>query len=210
MVRFYGYLKPYAAKFWLIFILLLGVAAFDLAKPWLFGRVIDAATLGHTWQEVLPYLIVFLAVVLIRSAVLMARNYLLQKTGMRVTCDMRVSIFSHLQKLSLKFYEERHTGKIVSRISEDTGAMHNLVTGASVNMIGDIITVFGVLILLICSNWKLAFLTYAVLPFFLFNFLWHRRRLKVEARIHRRNWDRVLGFLNERIASTRLVKAFST
>lgn len=210
LVRFYGYLKPYAGKFVLIFLLLIGVACFDLAKPGLIGKVIDAATYKDDWGDVLPYLLIFLAVVLVRSALLLGRNYLLQKTGMRVTCDMRVSIFSHLQKLSLKFYEERHTGKIVSRISEDTSAMHNLVTGASVNMIGDIITVIGVLICLLYSNWKLALLTYAVLPFFIFNFLWHKRRLKVEARIHRRNWDRVLGFLNERIASTRLVKAFAT
>jgi len=210
LVRFYGYLKPYAAKFWGIFFLLLGVAILDLVKPRLIGKVIDVATQEDLWSRVLPYLIIFLVVVLVRSGVLIARNYLLQKTGMRVTCDMRISIFSHLQKLSLRFYEERHTGKIVSRISEDTSAMHNLVTGASVNMIGDIVTVLGVLVVLLYSNWKLALLTYAVLPFFLFNFLWHKKRLKVEARIHRRNWDRVLGFLNERIASTKLVKAFAT
>jgi subfamily B ATP-binding cassette protein MsbA len=210
MVRFYGYLKPYLGKLGFIFLLISLVSGLDLAKPWIIGKVIDAVIASRPWNSIQFYLWLFLAVVLGRSGLLLARNYLLQRTGMRVTCDMRVSIFSHLQKLSLKFYEERHTGKIVSRISEDTGAMHNLVTGASVNMVGDLVTILGVLVVLMRSNWQLALVTYAVLPFFVFNFLWHRRRLRVEARIHRRNWDKVMGFLNERIASTRLVKAFAT
>lgn len=210
MVRFYGYLKPYFGKLAFIFFLIFLVSSLDIAKPWLIKKVIDAVIASDPWLSIQVFLWLFLAVVLCRSAVLLARNYLLQRTGMRVTCDMRVSIFSHLQKLSLKFYEERHTGKIVSRISEDTSAMHNLVTGASVNMIGDLVTILGVLVVLMFMDWKLALVTYAVLPLFVFNFLWHRRRLRVEARIHRRNWDKVLGFLNERIASTRLVKAFAT
>jgi subfamily B ATP-binding cassette protein MsbA len=210
IVRFYGYLKPYTGKLVLIFALLLCVSGFELCKPWLIGKVIDAAAKGEAWRDALPYLALFCLVVVVRSAALLARNYLLQRTGMRLTCDMRINIFSHLQKLSLKFYEQKQTGKIVARITEDTGAMHNLATGASVNMIGDIITIAGVLVFLLWSNWKLALVTYVVLPFFVVNFLWHRRRLRIEARKHRRNWDRVLGFLYERISSNRLVRAFAT
>jgi ATP-binding cassette, subfamily B, bacterial MsbA len=210
MARFYGYLRPYLGQLGFTLLLLVLVSALELAKPWLIGRVIDTAATGKLWKEVLPFLWIFLAVIFLRSGLLLARNFLLQRIGMRVTCDMRISLFSHLQKLSLKFYEERHTGKIVSRISEDTGAMHNLVAGASVNMISDAITIVGVLIVLLQANWQLAVMTYAVLPLFIFNFIWHQRRLRVESRIHRRNWDKVLGFLNERIASTRLIKAFAT
>jgi subfamily B ATP-binding cassette protein MsbA len=129
---------------------------------------------------------------------------------MRVTCDMRVELFRHLQTLSLRFYDARHTGKIIARISNDTGALYNLVTGASVNLLGDLVTIVGVLVVLLRSDWQLALLTYAILPFFVINYLWHRRRLRVESRRHRRNWDRVMSFLHERIASTRLVKAFAT
>ncbi len=209
LVRFYAYLRPYAGKLSAILVLLLMVSALELAKPLLIGKIIDAANTGGAWQHSLWFLGLFLLVVLLRSGILLARNYLLQRTAMRVTCDMRVGIFAHLQKLSLKFYEGRQTGRIVSRISEDTSTVHSLVTGASVNLIGDLVTVLGVLVVLLYANWKLALLTYTVLPFFLFNYLWHRRRLRVESRMHRRNWDRVLGFLHERISSTRLIKAFA-
>ncbi len=210
MFRFYGFLKPYRKELALIFLLIVLVAMAELARPMLIGFIMDEANTGSSWAQVMPFVLAFLAAVLIRSVLLFARNYLLQRTGMRVTCDMRIGIFTHLQKLSLKFYDKSHTGKIISRITDDTNAMHNLVTGASVNMLGDIITTVGVLGVLLYSNWQLALLTYAMLPLFLVNYFWHRRRLRVENRIHRRNWDTIMGFLHERIASTRLVKAFAT
>ncbi|MEO7931798.1 MAG: ABC transporter ATP-binding protein [Chthoniobacterales bacterium] len=208
--RFFSYLVPYRGRFLVVLLLLLTVAALELVRPYLVGAVIDRVTRTQPWSGILWLLAGFSAAVVFKVFATLARNYLLQKTGMRVTCDMRINIFAHLQKLSLRFYDERQTGKIVTRVANDTGAMFSLVSGASVNLIGDLVTVSGVLVVLACTHWKLALVTYCVLPLFLMNFFWHRRRLRVEARRHRRNWDKVIGFLNERIASSRLVRAFAT
>jgi len=208
--RFIPYLLVYWRKLVVIFGLILLVTGLDLLRPKLIGMIVDGANRHAAWGWVVLLLGVFFVAVAGRSIALLARNYLTQRTGMRVTCDMRVQIFSHLQSLSLRFYDARHTGKIVSRISTDTGALHSLITGASVNLIGDMITVVGALVFLLCIKWQLALVCYAILPFFVANYLWHRRRLRVESRRHRRNWDRVMSFLHERIASTRLVRAFAT
>ena len=207
--RFYGYLKPYSGTLTLIFCQLVAITLLDLVRPLLIGKMIDAATQDKAFSAIKFFIWIFLAVILVRAVILLMRNYMMQRAGMRVTCDMRVMIFSHLQKLSLRFYEDKHTGKIVSRISDDTGSVHSMVTGASINLIGDAITIVGVLIALWFSNWILALITFAFMPLFLFNFLWHRRRMRVESRIHRRNWDKVIGFLYERVASARLIKAFA-
>jgi len=208
--RFLPYLVPYWRKFAVIFCLILLVTGLELIRPKLIGMIVDEAVRGQSWTTALTLLGIFLVSVVGRSAALLTRNFLIQRTGMRVTCDMRVNIFRHLQNLSLRFYDARHTGKIVGRISNDTGAFHNLVTGASVNLLGDMVMIVGVLVILLATNWKLALLTYAILPFFLYNYFWHKRRLRVESRRHRRNWDSVLSFLHERISSTRLVRAFAT
>lgn len=208
--RFFPYLFPYWRKLTVIFVLILLVTGFELVRPKIIGMIVDEAAAGQSWQKAIWLLAIFLVSVVGRSAALLTRNFLMQRTGMRVTCDMRVNIFRHLQNLSLRFYDARHTGKIVSRISIDTGAFHNLVTGASVNLLGDLVMIVGVLVILLSTNWKLALITYLVLPFFLINYFWHKRRLRVESRRHRRNWDSVLSFLHERIASTRLVRAFAT
>jgi len=208
--RFLPYLCVYWRRLIVIFFLLLIAAGFDLVRPWLIGRIVDEAAKVQPWATVMWPLGFFLLSVLGRSISILSRNYYTQQTGMRITCDLRVDLFRHLQSLSLRFYDSRHTGKIVHRISGDTAAIHSLVTGASVNFIGDIITIIGVLIVLANAHWPLAVVTYTLLPLFVMNYLWHRRRLRVESRTHRRNWDRVMSFLHERIASTRLVRAFAT
>jgi len=208
--RFIPSLLVYWPNLIVIFLLLLTVTSLDLLRPFLIGRIVDEASKGADWNSVAWILVVFFFAIVARSIVLLGRTFLTQRTGMRVTCDMRVAIFRHLQSLSIRFYDARHTGKIVSRVSTDTGAVHSLVTGASVNLIGDVVTIAGVLVVLINANWQLALLTYAILPCFVANYRWHRRRLRVESRQHRRNWDQVMSFLHERISSTRLVRAFAT
>ena len=207
--RFIPSLLVYWPRLAGIFVLLIIAAVLELVRPYLIGRIVDLAAAKQPWMSLVGILAAFLGAVMGRSGVILVRNYFMQQTGMRITCDMRVAIFRHLQSLSLRFYDARHTGKIVSRISTDTSALYSFVTGASVNLIGDAVTLIGVMILLYNANWKLALLTYAILPLFIGNYRWHRRRLRVESRRHRQNWDKVMSFLHERISSTRLVRAFA-
>ncbi len=210
LVRFLPYMAVYWKQLTFIFMLVLVVAGCDLLRPYLIGHIIDAANESRPWGSLLNLLEILLLITIGRSLTLLTRNFLTQVTGMRITCDMRVATFQHLQSLSLRFYDARHTGKIVARVSNDASALHTLVTGASVNLLGDIVTILVALGVLMHANWKLAIVTYAILPFFVINYVWHRRRLRVESRKHRQNWDRVMSFLHERIASTRLIRAFAT
>jgi ATP-binding cassette, subfamily B, bacterial MsbA len=208
--RFSRYLQPHLRLLSLILFLLFCVTGLDLLRPYLIGLIIDLAAAQKAWLEVLLPLFLLLVTILGRGLFLLARNRLMQLVGMRVTCDLRIALFAHLQKLSMRFYDERHTGRIIARISHDTSVIYNLITGASVNLIGDLLTMSGVLVVLLVQNWKLALVTYLILPLFVANYLWHRRRLRVESRLHRRNWDSVMSFLHERITSTRVVKSFAT
>jgi subfamily B ATP-binding cassette protein MsbA len=210
-----------------VFLLIILVSLFSLIFPALTGWIIDFANGNRPknmawlldlivpktllgWSAILPLLIFFGVLLVARAAALLTRNHLMQTTGMHVTCDLRIAIFSHLQKLSLKFYEERQTGRVVARVTEDAGSMHMLVTGASVSLIGDLTLALGVFVLLFFLNWQLALISVILVPLFVFNYFWHRRRMRFESRRHRRNWARVVGFLNERIANNRVVRAFAT
>ena len=203
------YFRPYARELTGVFLLIILVSLFSLVFPRLVGRVVDLAGQPDGWRRILPLLGIYGVVLVFRTLTLLGRNHLMQVTGMRITCDLRIAIFSHLQKLSLRFYEERQTGRVVSRVTEDAGSMHMLVTGASVSILGDLTTAAGVLVWLFYLNWKLAIISALIIPLFLFNHLWHRRRMRMESRRHVRNWMRVLGFLNERIANNRVVRAFA-
>jgi subfamily B ATP-binding cassette protein MsbA len=204
------YLRPYRAQLVTVFSLIVLVSILSLVFPRLMGWIVGDITKPNGWIKIEPLLLAYGIALFLRTLALMTRNHLMQTTGMRVTCDLRIAIFSHLQKLSLRFYEERQTGRVVSRVTEDAGALHILVTGASVTLIGDLTTSLGVLIYLFYLNWKLALLSVLVTPLFVFNYAWHRRRMRLESRRHRRNWSKLVGFLNERIANNRVVRAFAT
>jgi len=210
LLRASRYLLPYKLQLAGVFLLIIVVTLCSLSFPRITGKVFDFATKPDGWPHILPYLGAYALILMLRSIAQMSRNFLIQQNGMRVTCDLRIAIFSHLQKLSLKFYEERQTGRIVGRVVDDSSAIHNLVTGASVTLVSDLITAVGVFFWLFILNWKLAIFSAILTPLFVANYRWHRRRMRMESRRHRRNWARVLGFLNERIANNRVIRAFAT
>jgi len=227
LLRASVYLRPYKPQLACVFLLIILVSVFSLVFPTLTGWIIDFVNGKRStmfawlldlivprnvvgWAAILPLLIFNALLLVARATALLTRNHLMQTTGMRVTCDLRVAIFSHLQKLSLKFYEDRQTGRIVTRVTQDAGSIHMLVTGASVTLLGDLTQSIGVFILLFFYNWQLALTTLIFVPLFIFNYFWHRRRMRLESRRHRRNWARVVGFLNERISNSRVIRAFAT
>jgi subfamily B ATP-binding cassette protein MsbA len=210
LVRASTYLRPYKLQLAAAFGCILLFTLCSLAFPALTGKIIDHATKPNGWPQIFPLLVFYLVFLFFRSFAQLVRNYIIQRTGMRVTCDLRIAIFSHLQKLSLKFYEERQTGRIVGRVIDDSVAIHNLVTGASVTLFTDLFTATGVFFYLFYYNWKLAFVSVVLAPLLIFNYRWHRRRMRFESRRHIRNWHRVMGFLNERVANNRVIRAFAT
>ncbi|MCE0482776.1 MAG: ABC transporter ATP-binding protein/permease [Methylacidiphilales bacterium] len=205
-----AYLRPYTRDLVVTFFLIFAVSFCSIAYPPIVGKVIDHATHFSGWAPIESLLILYGILLVVRTLAILGRNHIMQTTGMKVTCDMRIAIFSHLQKLSLKFYEDRQTGRIVARITEDGTSIYSLVTGASVTLLGDIFTAAGVLIYLFSVSWKLALISLVLIPLFLVNYRFHRRRMRMESRRHMRNWMRVVGFLNERIANNRVVRAFAT
>ena len=210
LLRASAYLKPYKLQLTGVFALIIVFTLCSLAFPRISGKIIDHAPKPDGWSAIVPLLAAYLVILVLRSFVQMLRNYFIQENGMKVTCDLRIQVFAHLQKLSLKFYEERQTGRIVGRIIEDSTAIHTLVTGASVTLLTDLITAFGVFFWLFYLNWKLASVSVILTPLFVVNYRWHKRRMRMESRRHSRNWSRLLGFLNERVANNRVVRAFAT
>jgi subfamily B ATP-binding cassette protein MsbA len=128
---------------------------------------------------------------------------------MRLVCDMRIRVFAHLQSLSLRYFDTNQTGRTIARVTQDTNEVYQLTNGFLINLIADSVTVFCVLGFLFWIEWRLALAVTAVLPFFVLNYLYHRKRMRQESRVHRDNWDQVMGFLNERVAAARVIKSFA-
>jgi len=207
--RFLGYLKGYGGQLALAALLILSVSVLMLPYPMIMREMIDGALPRKDLRELAILMGLFAAVFMARGCLSYMNRFVLQRVGMRITCDLRKDVFAHLQTLSLKYYDNRRTGQIVARVAEDTGALFTLVAGVLVNLLSDSVTVLAIIVVLFLINWKLALTALIVLPFFVLNYRAFRKTLRRLSRRHRRNWDRVIGFLHERVASTRLVKSFS-
>lgn len=206
--RFSGYLKGYGGQIALAVALVLAVTILTLPYPLIVRVMLDDALPHKDGRKLLWLMALFLALFLARGGLSYLNRHVLQCMSMRITCDLRKDIFRHLQTLSIKFYEGRQTGRIVARVTQDTDAVFVLISNVVVSFLSDALTLLGVLVMLFWIDWKLALLTLAVLPFFLLNYRLSQNKLRRLSRRHRRDWDRVVGFLHERVAGARLVKTF--
>ena len=207
--RFLQYLKGYEGQIGLAITLILAGAALSLPYPMIVREMLDVALPRRDWHLQKMLMLIFLANFVLKNSLQYLNRYILQRLGHRVTCDLRQDLFAHLQTLSMKYYESHQTGKIAARVSNDAGAVYSLITSVLVNLINDSVSLLTVVGMLFWLKWQLALVVVAVLPLFLLNYRLSVKRIRILSRRHRRNWDRVLGFLHERVASARLIKSFS-
>ena len=206
--RFLGLCRPHAAKIVLGVALILLATFLTLPAPWILKIIIDKALPSKDLHLLAQLLAVFTVLFLLRAWLTMVRNRVLQNAAMRLVCDLRIRLFAHLQTLSLRYFDDNHTGETVSRVSQDTGEVYTLTNGFLINLIADSVTIVVVVGFLFYVDWKLAMATCAVMPLFVINYLYNRRRMREESRKHRQNWDKVMGFLHEKVSSARVIKSF--
>ncbi len=129
--------------------------------------------------------------------------------GNRVVFDIRQQLYRHLQRLSMRYFETRSTGRIMTRILYDVHAIQQTLTGNLVDIITNSTTVLFVMVLVFAINWRLALIAVAVLPLYVLNFLaWQPiiRRMSTEAR---EQFSEISGRLNDAISGIRIIKAFT-
>jgi len=93
------------------------------------------------------------------------QTYFMQWTGQKVMFDLRSQIFRHLQRMHVAFYDKNPVGRLVTRVTTDVDALNEMFTSGVVSIFEDFFVLVGILGIMLCMNWKLALITFAVLPF---------------------------------------------
>jgi ATP-binding cassette subfamily B multidrug efflux pump len=93
------------------------------------------------------------------------QTYFMQWTGQKVMFDLRSQIFRHLQRMHVAFYDKNPVGRLVTRVTTDVDALNEMFTSGVVSIFEDLFVLAGILGIMLCMNWKLALITFAVLPF---------------------------------------------
>ena len=177
-----------------------------------------AATLAHTLlgrefhYTLVDWLIIILFVIIIYYAIFGILSYLctyvMTWISQRILFDLRNKVFSHLQSLSMHFYESQGTGQILSRVMEDVASLRNLATETTIQIVTDTVTFILMLSLMLYWNWKLTLFSLLIFPLIIGNYHIFIQRLRPMWRQWRHKWADIATGMYEAVAGAKVVKAF--
>ncbi len=207
--RFLVYLRPYRGPIFLALSLVLGTAVADLAGPFLTKLAIDEYIGKGRADQLWEIGMLFLAVLLVGFGLRYWQTYLMQSVGQRVMYDLRVAVFSHLQRLSLSFFDKNPVGRLMSRLTSDIDALNELLSQGVVAMLGDIVSLVTVSIIMLVLDWRLALVMFAVLPFVILTSFFFRTYMRNSFRQIRQRLARINAFLQENVSGMLVVQLFN-
>ena len=211
--RLFGYLRPHIGKLVVVAVLLLvnslsGVIGTYLLKP-IFNIAADMFKTGsRDFGPILRNIFLLAGVYVAGVAANYGVNYLLMKMNTRVLCEIRCEMFEHLEKLPLKYFDSRTHGEIMSRFTNDTDTLREMMSNALPNMISSTVTLLGVLVAMFLMNWKLTLLVLSIL--FIMTIL-VGRLTKLSAKYFRARQAAIAaasGYVEEHFEGQREVKVF--
>ena len=210
MKRLVLYLKPYRLQVALAVFLLLIIAATRLVGPYLTKIAIDRYIIEEVDLDGLGYIsILFVGFLFIQFFITFIHTYLMQWIGQKVMYDLRTQLFAHIQTLSLRFFDRNPVGRLVTRVTNDVDVLNEVLTSGLVAIFGDIFTLVGIVIVMLSLNWKLALVTFCVLPMLFYVTFVFRSRVRESFRNVRKRLARINTFLQENISGMYIVQLFS-
>ena len=171
------------------------------------------AVLGREFHYTLvDWLVIILFVIVVYYAIFGILSYLctyvMTWVSQRILFDLRNKVFSHLQSLSMQFYESQGTGQIISRVREDVASLRNLATETTIRIVTDAVTFILMLGLMLYWNWKLTLFSLLIFPLIIGNYHIFIQRLRPMWRQWRHKWADIATGMYEAVAGAKVVKAF--
>ena len=201
--------RPYKTRTTLSVFSLLAATATALLPPLLAKYAVDDGIRQHDLQKLYWIVGAFLLAGLANWGMSYVQTYLTGWVGERILADLRNTLFGHLQRLSLGFFERNRAGVIISRLTNDVEALDQLVTDGVSSLVQNSLTLIGTAILLFILDWRLALATLAVIPFMSIATVLFRVRSTRAYRAVRERLGLVTATLAEDIAGMRMVQAFT-
>lgn len=208
MRRLVSFLTPYKSRLLIVTVLVLVGTASDLLLPWLFSRAVDELGGNRSRQVVIGIALTYVTVVVIRFLSNWRQFYTTQWLGHRVVFDMRNQMFRHLQNLSISYIDQRGVGRVMTRIQNDVSVIQEMFSDTVIGIISNVLVLVGIIVIMLFTNWKMALLSFLVMPLMVFVMSKWQKYAKAAYRKTRRTISIVNSNLAESVAGMRVVQAF--
>lgn len=206
--RFLPFLRPYLSRMVLAGLLVMGVAAINLALLRLAGTLWDVITVQHDQSRMTDMITVFLGLVVLQGLCSMGHSYLTAWISQRIIADFRRHLFAHLHTLSVSFFSRRRTGELLSRLMNDVTVVQSVVTETPIDSAKQLVTFVGGITFLLMMNWRLCLLILILLPLLVLVAKVFGRRLKSLSTSIQDHTAAMSTLIEEVISGIRIVKSF--
>ena len=219
-------LRPYRKTFFLALLAAIGEGVANLLDPWPLKIVLDNVFQSrkiHGWLNtiilritgsdklaIVEFAAIAALVIAIFGAVASyAEKSLTTTTGQWVMHDLRRTLYSHIQRLSLAFHDRKQTGDLVSRVTSDIDAIQSFIASNLLGALIDVITLIGMISVMFYINWRFTLIALSVAPPLFLVIFHYTRRIKQASRDVRHKEGEMVSVIQEVLSSMRLVKAFA-
>ena len=206
--RLLGYLRPYRWLTAAAVTLLLSQSALALVGPRLTEHALDVAVPKHDLGLLGLLAGLYLATLLLDFIVEYGGTLLMTYIGQRVMYDLRMEIFGHLQRLSINYFDRNPVGRLMTRVTSDVETLNELFSSGVVTIFGDAFTLVAIMGMMLAIDWRLALVTFAVIPLVWLTARIFRRRVREAFGDIRVRLARLNAFLQERLSGMRIVQLF--
>src|SRR5215470_16677850 len=206
--RLWNFIVPYKRLFWMAMLLLPLQQAFGLAQPYLMKIGIDQYIAGRDLRGLQGVGLLFLAAVVGETVTLFFHYYLSMLVAQRCLSDLRVAVFSHVQKLPMSYFDRNPVGRLITRMTSDVDVLQEMFAAGAMTVLSDGLMLVWIVVIMFYMNAKLALVSLALIPpmFFAINFF--RQKARQTYRLIRERIARINGYLGEAISGMAVIQLF--
>jgi ATP-binding cassette subfamily B multidrug efflux pump len=209
VMRLMAFLKPHWLNMSIAFFLMLISSGLGLAVPYLIGEAIDTYIIPGDIAGLNKIALMTAGAFIGLYFTSALQQYLLSITGQNVLATMRTDLVTHLQDIHLGYHDTHIIGVTISRVFSDVGVINELLSQGLITLIGDIITLAGIITIMLVRNAQLALMSFSVLPLMVVATLIFSKHAKAAFRETRATVADVIGDLAEDLAGMRVIQAFA-
>ena len=209
MRRLITFVVPYRRRMALALLLLIGAALADLAGPYLVRQAIDGPIHNRNVAGVWPIFWLYLVALITGFLCRFGQIWTLQTIGQQVIVDIRMRLFTHIQRMSLSFFDRNPVGRLITRITNDVDALNEFLTQGIVAILGDFVMLAGIISVMFYLNLRLALLSMVVLPIVAITTWTFQHFMRQTYRLVRQRIARINAYLNEQLTGMLVLQLFN-
>ncbi len=207
--RLLQYAKPYWKRFVLVLCLMIFSIAYDIISPTLIGNIEELIKHDFPLSELWVKVGIYASILVLSLVCTYAQSIILQKTGQRIISELRRDLFVHIESLSHAQLNSIPTGKLVTRVTNDTGAISMMFTNIIVNMVKNCFVIIGVLCAMLFVNYALTLMLLCFAPFIaLFTMVFRKFSRKAHRKVKDGTTD-INTFLSENLSGMKVIQIFN-